>query len=250
VLWEFKDVFPEEVPGTPPKRDINFSIDLVPGVVPTSKVPYGMSTPKLVYLKVHLKEMLDKGYIRQSLSPWGAPTMFVKKRDGTLRLCIDYRKLNKVTIKNKYPLPRIDDIFNQLIGAMIFSKIDLRYGYHQVRIKDEDTHKTNFRKRYGHYEFVVVPFGLTNTPTTFMCLMNSVLNKYLDNFVLVFVDNISMYSKTRKEHEKNLKMALQVMREHQLYVKFNKYYLFKKEIQYLGHTISVEGVAVGLENIK
>jgi hypothetical protein len=113
VLWEFKDVFPEEVPGLPPKRDLDFSIDLVPGVVPTSKVPYRMSTPELVELKVQLKEMLDKGYIRLSVSPWGAPTLFVKKKDGTLCLCIDYRQLNKMTIKNKYPFPRIDDLFDQ-----------------------------------------------------------------------------------------------------------------------------------------
>jgi hypothetical protein len=170
-----------------------------------------MSTPELVELKVQLKEMLDKGYIRPSVSPWGAPTLFVKKKDGTLHLCIDYKQLNKMTIKNKYPLPRIDDLFDQLRGATIFSKIDLRSGYHQVRIKDEDIHKTTFRTRYGHYEFVVVPFGLTNAPTTFMCLMNSVLNKYLDKFVLVFVDDILVYSKTKEEHEEHLKMVLQVL---------------------------------------
>jgi hypothetical protein len=164
-----------------------------------------------------------------SVSPWGAPTLFVKKKDGTLRLCIDYRKLNKMTIKNKYPFPRIDDLFDQLRGATIFSKIDLRSGYHQVRIKDEDIHKTTFRTRYGHYEFVVVPFRLTNAPTTFMCLMNSVLNKYLDKFVLVFVDDILVYSKTREEHEEHLRMVLQVLRDHQLYAKFNKCDFFQKK---------------------
>jgi hypothetical protein len=155
-----------------------------------------------------------------------------------------------MTIKNKYPLPRIDDLFDQLRGATIFSKIDLRSGYHQVRIKDEDIHKTTFRTRYGHYEFVVVPFGLTNAPTTFMCLMNSVLNKYLDKFVLVFVDDILVYSKNREEHEEHLRMVLQVLREHQLYAKFNKCDFFKKEIQYLGHVISVEGVTVDPAKIK
>ena len=149
-----------------------------------------MSMPKMVELKIQLKEMMDKGYIQPSVSPWGTPTLFVKKKDGTLRLCIDYRQLNKKTIKIKYPLPRIDDLFDQLGGASIFSKIDLRSRYHQVRIKDEDIHKTTFRTRYGHYEFVVVPFGLTNAPTTFMCLMNNVLNKFLDIFVLVFIDDI------------------------------------------------------------
>jgi hypothetical protein len=176
--------------------------------------------------------------------------LFVKKKDGTLWLCIDYRQLNKMTIKNKYPFPRIDDIFYHLRGATIFSKIDLRSGYHQVRIKDEDIHKTTFRTRYGHYEFVVVPFGLTNAPTTFMCLMNSVLNKYLDKFILVFVDDILVYSKTKEEHEEHLRLVLQVLRDHQLYAKYSKCDFFQKEIQYLGHTISEEGVAVDLKRSR
>jgi hypothetical protein len=142
--------------------------------------------------------MMDKGYIQPSVSPWGEPILFVKKKDGTLRLCIDYRQLNKVTIKNKYPLPRIDDLFDQLGGASISSKIDLRSGYHQVRIKGEDIHKTAFRMRYVHYTFVVVPFGLTNSLATFMCLMNDVLNKFLDKFVLVFIEDILIYSKNRE----------------------------------------------------
>jgi hypothetical protein len=144
ILREYIDVFPEEVPGLPPRRDIDFSIELASGAVPVSRTPYWMSTPELVELKMQLKEMMDKGYIRPSMSSWGAPVLFVKKKDGTLRLCIDYRQLNKVTIKNKYPLPRIDDLFNQLGGASIFSKIDLRSGYHQVQIKGEDIHKTAF----------------------------------------------------------------------------------------------------------
>ena len=160
-----------------------------------SRTPYRMSTLELVELKLQLKEVMDKGYLRPSVSPWGSPILFVKNKYGTLQLWLDYRKLNRTTIKNKYPLTRIDDLFDQLRGASIFSKIDLRSGYHQVRIKDEDIHKTNFRTRYGHYEFVVVPFGLTNAPTTFMCLMNNVLNKFLDRFVLVFIVDILIYSK-------------------------------------------------------
>jgi hypothetical protein len=250
ILREYKDVFPEEVPGLPPRRDIDFSIELTPGAVPTSRTPYRMSTPELVELKLQLKEMMDKGYIRPSVSPWGAPILFVKKKDGTLRLCIDYRQLNKTTIKNKYPLPRIDDLFDQLGGASIFSKIDLRSGYHQVRIKDEDIHKTTFRTRYGHYEFVVVPFGLTNAPATFMCLMNNVLSKFLDKFVLVFIDDILIYSKNREEHEEHLRLVLQVLREHHLYAKFSKCDFFQKQVHYLGHVISKEGVAVDPDKIR
>jgi hypothetical protein len=250
ILREYRDVFPEEVPGLPPRRDIDFSIELAPGAVPVSRTPYRMSTPELVELKLQLKEMMDKGYIRPSVSPWGAPVLFVKKKDGTLRLCIDYRQLNKVTIKNKYPLPRIDDLFDQLGGASIFSKIDLRSGYHQVRIKGEDIHKTAFRTRYGHYEFVVVPFGLTNAPATFMCLMNNVLSKFLDKFVLVFIDDILIYSKNREEHEEHLRLVLQVLREHQLYAKFSKCDFFQKQIHYLGHVLSEEGVAVDPDKIR
>ena len=135
-----------------------------------SKTPYRMSTLEMLELNMQLQELLEKGYVIPSVSPWGAPVLFVKKKDGTLRLCIDYRHLNKVTVKNKYPLPRIDDLFDQMRGAKVFSKIDLRSGYHQVRIKDEGIHKTTFRTRYGHCDFVVVPFGLTNAPATFMCL--------------------------------------------------------------------------------
>jgi hypothetical protein len=184
------------------------------------------------------------------VSPWGALAFFVKNKDGTLRLCIDYRQLNKMTIKNKYPFPRIDDLFDQLRGATIFSNIDLRFGYHQVLIKDEDIQKTTFRTRYSHYEFVVVPFGLTNAPTTFMCLMNNILSKLLDIFVLVFIDDILLYSKNREEHEEHLKLVLQVMREHHLYAKFSKYEFFQKQVHYLGHVISEEGVVVGPDKIK
>ena len=163
--------------------------------------------------------------------------MFVKKKDGTLRLCIDYRKLNKVTVKNKYSLPRIDDLFDQMRGAKVFSKIDLRYGYHQVRIKDEEIHKTTFRTRYGHYEFVVVPFGLTNAPTTFMCLMSSVFSRYLDKFFLLFLYDILIYSKNEEEHKEHLRFTLQLVGEHKLYAKLSKCDFYKDKIHYLGHII-------------
>jgi hypothetical protein len=250
TLREYRDVFLEEVSGLPPRRDIDFSIELAPRAAPVSRTPYRMNTPELIELKLQLKEMIDRGYIWPNVSPWGALVLFVKKKDGTLRLCIDYRQLDKVTIKNKYPLPKIDDMFDQLRGASIFSKIDLRSGYHQIRIKGEDIHKTAFRTRYGHCEFVVVPFGLTNAPATFMCLMNNVLSKFLDKFVLVFIDDILIYSKNREEHEEHLRLVLQVLREHQLYAKFRKCDFFQKQIHYLGHVIYEEGVAVDPDKIR
>jgi hypothetical protein len=194
--------------------------------------------------------LLDKKYIKPSVSPWGAPVLFVKKKNGTLRLCIDYRQLNKVTIKNKYPLTRINDLFDQVGGAKIFPKLDLRSSYHQVRIKDQDINKIDFRTRYGHYKFVVIPFGLTNAPTTFMCLMNNIFSQYLDKFVVVFIEDILVYSKKKEEHDEHLRIVLQTLRKHKLYAKFDKCHFYQKEIKYLGHVISLEGIAMDPENIK
>ena len=151
---------------------------------------------------------MDKGFIRPSVSPWGAPILFVKKKDGTLRMCIDYRQINKVTIKNKYPLPRIEDLFDQLKGASVFLKIDLRSGYYQLQVKEVDVLKTTFRTRYGHYEFLVMPIGLTNASASFMDLMNRVFHPYLDQFVVVFIDDILVYSKDAQEHEHHLRIVL------------------------------------------
>ncbi|KAL4016880.1 hypothetical protein IC575_024542 [Cucumis melo] len=186
VVKDYPDVFPEELPGLPPHREVEFAIELEPGTVPISRAPYRMAPTELKELKVQLQELLDKGFIRPSVSPWGAPVLFVKKKDGSMRLCIDNRELNKVTVKNRYPLPMIDDLFDQLQGATVFSKIDLRSGYHQLRIKDGDVPKTAFRSRYGHYEFIVMSFGLTNAPKVFMDLMNRVFREFLDTFVIVF----------------------------------------------------------------
>ena len=174
IISKISDVFPEEFPGLPPQREIEFAIDVVPGATLTSITPYRMAPVELKELKLQLQELLEKWFIRPSVSPWGAPVLFVKKKDGTLRLCINYRQLNKLTVKNKYLLPRIDDLFDQLKGSSIFSKIDLQSEYHQLRIKDVDVHNTAFRTRYGHYEFLIMPFGLTNSPVAFMDLMNHV----------------------------------------------------------------------------
>ena len=214
VVRDFLDVFPDDLPGLPPEREIDFPIDLIPGIAPISLPPYRMAPAELKELKAQLQELVDGGFIRPNISPWGAPVLFVKKKDGTWRLCIDYRQLNKVTIHNKYPLPRIDDLFDQLQGAKLFSKIDLRSGYHQLRIRESDIPKTAFRTRYGHYEFLVMSFGLINAPAAFMDLMNRVFRPYLDRFVIVFIDDILVYSRSELENETHLGLVLQTLRQH------------------------------------
>jgi hypothetical protein len=206
----------------PPDRDIEFSIELIPGTAPISKRPYRMDVKDLAELKKQIKELLSKGFIRPSSSRWGAPTLFVDKKDGSRRLCIDYRSLNEVTIKNKYPLPWFEDLFDQMRGSKVFSKIDLRSGYHQLKIRVEDIPKTTFTSRYGLYEFTVMSFGLTNAPAYFMYLMNKVFMKYLNKFVVVFIDDILVFSRSEEEHEEHLRLVLQKLREHQLYAKFSK----------------------------
>uniref|UniRef100_A0A2N9I7U4 RNA-directed DNA polymerase n=1 Tax=Fagus sylvatica TaxID=28930 RepID=A0A2N9I7U4_FAGSY len=250
VVREFPDVFPEDLPGLPPDREVEFSIDLVPGTAPISKAPYRMAPAELKELKGQLEELLDKGFIRPSASPWGAPVLFVKKKDGSMRLCIDYRELNRVTIKNKYPLPRIDDLFDQLQGAQVFSKIDLRSGYHQLKIKSEDIPKTAFRTRYGHYEFLVMPFGLTNAPAVFMDLMNRVFHEYLDRFVIVFIDDILVYSKSLEEHEDHLRIVLQILRDKKLYAKLKKCEFWLNQVVFLGHVVSKDGITVDPSKIE
>jgi hypothetical protein len=209
VVNEFPDVFPEELPGMPPDLDIEFVIELKPSTTPIYKTPYRMATPELVELKEHVMELLEKGFIHPSTSPWRAPMIFVLKKDGTQRLCVDYHALKEVTIKNMYPLPRIDDLFDQLRGACVFSKIDLRSGYHHLKIRECDIPKTGFVSRYGLYEYTVMSFGLTNAPAYFMYLMNKVFMEYLDKFVVVFIDDILVYSRSEEEHDEHLRLALQ-----------------------------------------
>ena len=201
-------------------------------------------------LKTQLQELLDKGFIRPSVSPWGAPIQFVKKKDGTMRLCIDYRQLNQVTVKNKYPFPRIDDLFDQLQGAQVFSKIDLRSGYYQLKISEPDVPKTAFRTRYRHYEFLVMPFGLTNAPAAFMALMNRVFQPYLDKFVIVFIDDILVYSRSKEEHEQHLRIVLQILREKQLYAKLSKCEFWLDHVVFLGHVVSGQGIEVDPKKIE
>ncbi|KAD1930830.1 hypothetical protein E3N88_42132 [Mikania micrantha] len=244
VIKDFPEVFPDDLPGLPPERQVEFRIDLVPGANPVAKAPYRLAPSELQELASQLQELIDKGFIRPSHSPWGAPVLFVKKKDGSFLMCIDYRELNKLTIKNQYPLSRIDDLFDQLQGSAWFSKIDLRSGYHQLRVHDDDIPKTAFRTRYGHYEFLVMPFGLTNAPAVFMDLMNRVCRPYLDKFEIVFIDDILIYSKSKEEHEHHLKLILEILREEQLYAKFYKCEFWLKEVQFLGHIVNEKGVHV------
>nr|GFC77022.1 putative reverse transcriptase domain-containing protein [Tanacetum cinerariifolium] len=198
IICDCPEVFPDDLLGLPPPRQVEFRIDLDPGATPVARAPYRLAPSELKELSDQLKELSEKGFIRPSSSPWGAPVLFVKKKDGSFHMCIDYRESNKLTIKNKYPLPRIDDLFDQLQGSSVYSKIDLRSGYHQLRIREEDIPITAFRTQYGHYEFQVMPFRLTNAHAVFMDLMNHVCKSYLDKFVIVFIDDILIYSKNKE----------------------------------------------------
>jgi hypothetical protein len=250
IAQEYPDVFPEDLPAMPSDRDIEFIIELLPRTPPISKRPYRMLVNDLVELKKQIAELQSKGFIHPSSSPWGAPVLFVEKKDRTQRMCVDYRSLNEVTIKNRYPLPRIEDLFDQIKGASVFSKIDLRSGYHQLKIRESDIPKTAFHTRYGLYEYTVMSFGLTNAPTYFMYLMNKVFMKYLDKFVVVFIDDILIFSKTEEEHEKHLRMVLEKLRSNQLYTKFSKCEFWLTEVAFLGHVISTTGILVDQSKVK
>jgi len=220
------------------------------GVGPISMAPYRMLPSELAELKKQLEELLEKQFIRPSVSPWGAPVLLVKKKDGSFRLCVDYSQLNKFTIKNKYPLPRIDDLMDQLRGVSVFSKIDLRSGYHQIRIKAEDIQKTTFRTRYGHYEYQVMHFGVTNALAIFIDYMNRIFHPFLDQFVVIFIDDILIYSKTFEEHEEHLRIVLQILKEKKLYAKLSKCEFWLEEVKFLGHVISNKGVLVDLTKVE
>jgi hypothetical protein len=230
VVCEYPDVFPDDLPRMPPDRDIEFIIELQPGTAPITKRPYRMPPNELAELKIQLQDLLDKGFICPSASPWGCPALFVKKKDNSLRLCADYRPLNAVTIKNKYSLPRIDILFDQLD--------------HQIKIKPCDIPKMAFSTRYGLYEYLVMSFGLTNAPAYFMYLMNSVFMPELDKFVVVFIDNILIYSKTKEGHANHIRVVLQRLRDHRLYAKFSKCEFWLDSVKFLGHTISSKGILV------
>ncbi|GJU89210.1 putative nucleotidyltransferase, ribonuclease H [Tanacetum coccineum] len=250
VIRDFPEVFLEELPGLPPPRQVEFRIDLVSRAAPVTRAQYRLAPSEMKELSVQLQELLEKGFIRLSSSLWGAPVLFVKKKDGSFRMCIDYRELNKLTVKNRYPLLRIDDLFDQLQGSSVYSNIDLRSGYHQLRIKEEDISITAFRTQYGHFEFLVMPFGLTNAPAMFMDVMNRVCKPYLDKFVIVFIDDILIYSKNDEEHEKHLRIILELLKEEKLYAKFSKCDFWLDSVQFLGHVIDHNGVHVDPAKIE
>ncbi|GKB80475.1 putative reverse transcriptase domain-containing protein [Tanacetum coccineum] len=232
IVRDFPEVFPEDLPA---------------------RVPYRLAPSEMKELSDQLKELSDKGFIRPIFSPWGAPVLFVKKKDGSFWMCIEYWELNKLTVKNRYSLPRIDDLFDQLQGSSVYSKIDLMSGYHQLRVREEDILKTIFRTRYGHYEFEVMPFGLTNTLAVFMDLMNRVCKPYLDKFVIVFIDDILIYLKSKQGHEEHLKLILKLLKKKELYTKFSKCEFWIPKVQFLGHVIDSQGIHVDpakIESIK
>jgi hypothetical protein len=250
VVQEYPDVFPEDLPGMPPDRDIEFIIELLPEIPPISKRSYRMHVNELVELKKQRAELQAKGFIRPSSSPWGAPVLFVEKKDGTQQMCVDYRSLNEVTIKNKYPLPRIENLFDKMKGASVFSKINLRSGYHQLKIWGSDISMGAFCTRYGLYEYIVMSFGLTNASDYFMYLMNKVFMEYMDKFIVVLIDDILIFSKIEEKHEKHLRLVSKKLRSNQLYIKFIKCVFWLTEVTFLGYVISAGGVSVNPSKAK
>ncbi|TIB06886.1 hypothetical protein E3P89_04152 [Wallemia ichthyophaga] len=251
ILEKYQDVFPSSLPdGLPKKRGIEHQIDLKEDHIPPSRSPYRLSWEQNDELKKQLKELIEKQHIEPSISPYGAPVMFVKKADGSMRMCIDYRALNHITVKNKHPLPLIDEQIDQLAGAKFFSKIDLRSGYHQVRINARDIEKTAFNTKYGHFQFKVMPFGLCNAPGTFQYLMQDIFKDELDQYVAVYIDDILIFSKTYEEHLKHLDAVLMKLKKNGLYGKLSKCEFAMKQVEFLGYVIDQHGVQPRDDKVK
>lgn len=255
VLDKYPVMDPKAVPPFPKERDVSHQIELEPGAQPPSKRPYRLTPLELDELKKQLEELTNRGYIQPSKSPYGAPVLFVKKKDGSMRLCVDYRALNAVTVKNSYPLPKIDELLDRLHGAKVFSKLDLAQGYHQVRVAEADVPKTAFRCQLGHFEFKVMPFGLCNAPSTFQALMNRVLRKSpsgaaLLDFVIVYLDDILIFSNSEEEHLHHLDEVCKRLQEESLYAKRSKCSFGLSEVEFLGHTVSSQGLSTDQEKVK
>ncbi|GJU11910.1 putative reverse transcriptase domain-containing protein [Tanacetum coccineum] len=250
IMQDFPDVFPKNLVGLPSQRQVEFHLDLVPGATPIAKSSYQLVPSKIQELSKQLQVLQDKGFIRPSHSSWGAPALFVKKKYGSFRMCIDYQELNKLTIKNHYPLPRIDDLFDQLQGLRYFFKIDLCFGYHQLRVHEANILKTAFKTRYVYFQFTVMPFGLTNKPVVFIDLMNQVCKPYLDKFVIMFIDDILIYSKSKEGHEVHLKLVLELLKKEKLFAKFSKCGFWLQEVHFLGHVVNNNGIHMDSSKIK
>nr|GEZ23775.1 putative reverse transcriptase domain-containing protein [Tanacetum cinerariifolium] len=224
IVKEFSNIFPEDLPGLPFVRQVEFQIDLILGAAPVARTPYRLAPSEIQELSNQLQELTDRGFIRPSTSPWGAP--------------------------NRYPLPRIDDLFDQLQGSSVYVKIDLRSVYHQLRVRDKDIPKTAFRMRYEHYKFQVMPFGLTNAPAVFMELMNHVCKPYLDKFLIVFIDDILIYSRNKEEHVNHRRIILELLQKDKLYAKFSKCEIWIRMVQFLRHLIDSQGLHVDPAKIE
>jgi hypothetical protein len=251
LVEQYKDIFASKLPDElPPERNVDHKIELIPGSSPPSRPPYRLSYAELKELHTQLQNLIDTGKIKPSKSPYGAPILFVKKKNGEMRMCVDYRALNKITIRNNYPLPRMDDCFDRLQGKTVFSKLDFTSGYHQMRVAKEDTHKTAFRTRYGHYEFLVLPFGLCNAPATFQSMMHDIFWELLDKFVVIYLDDIIIFSQNEEEHKEHLRQVFDIIRVNKLYIKPEKCEFFVNRISFLGHIVSDKGIEMDPEKVK
>ncbi|CAI7896747.1 unnamed protein product [Closterium sp. NIES-54] len=245
LLRDYTDVFPVDLPTElPPECAIDHSIRLIPGSTPPVRPTYRMSTVELLELRRQINDLLEKGLIRPSTSPYAALVLFTRKKEGGLRLCIDYRAINAITIKNKYPLPRVEELFDMLEEVTVFSKFDLRSVYHQIRLTEDDINKTAFRTRYDHFEFRVLPFVLINAPAMFMGLMNDIFRPFLNRFVIVFLDGILIYCKSLEEHAQHLRIVLDTLRQHRRYAKLSKCTFVCSSVGFLGHVISSKDIAM------
>ena len=248
---EFANVFLKDLlAGLPLQRELDHRIELVPCAEPPHRAPYRTSPQGLDELKKQLHDLTEKGYIQPSVSPFGAPVLFVPKKDGGIRMCVNYRGLSRVTVHNRYPLPRIDELLDRLRGANLFTKTDLRSGYHQIRVHPGDVHKTTFRTRYGHFEFLVLPFGLTNAPATFMHLMHSIFREQLDDYIIIFLDDILVYNKGLKAHVTHVHQTLSIMRQHRLYAKVSKCAFLQSRVEYMVHVVSTDGLSPDPANVQ